>query len=79
MVYSPPAIDLEEPTEHKQLNTVEILTVPYPAPQDLRNALPLFQGVVQDNAGRVHVNGGASDQTNYTLDGFHFRPGSGRS
>jgi len=79
VVYSPPAIDLEEPTEHKQLNTVEILTVPYPAPQDLRNALPLFQGVVQDNAGRVHVNGGASDQTNYTLDGFNISdPVTGR-
>ena len=71
MVYSPPAIDLAEPSEHKELNTVEILTVPYPAPQDLRNALPLFNGVVRDNSGLNHVNGGASEQTNYTLDGFN--------
>ncbi|HWQ57077.1 MAG TPA: carboxypeptidase regulatory-like domain-containing protein [Bryobacteraceae bacterium] len=70
VVYSPPAIDLAEPAEHKELNTVEILTVPYPAPHDLRNALPLFQGVVKDNAGELHVNGAESDQTNYTLDGF---------
>ncbi len=37
--------------------------MPYPAPQDLRNAFPLFNGVVQDNAGEVHVSGGDTDQT----------------
>ena len=79
VVYSPPAIDLAEPAEHKELNNVEILSVPYPAPHDLRNALPLFNGVVQDTAGRVHVNGAASDQTNYTLDGFNISdPVTGR-
>ena len=79
VVYSPPAIDPAEPAERKELNTVEILTVPYPAPHDLRNALPLFNGVVKDNSGRMHVNGGASDQTNYTLDGFNISdPVTGR-
>ena len=79
VVYSPPAIELDQPVERKELNTVEILTVPYPAPHDLRNALPLFNGVVQDNAGRAHVNGGASEQTNYSLDGFNISdPVTGR-
>jgi hypothetical protein len=79
VVYSPPAIDLAEPAERKELNTVEVLTVPYPAPHDLRNALPLFQGVVQDTGGRTHVNGGATDQTNYTLDSFNVSdPATGR-
>ncbi len=71
VVYSPPVIDPQQPDEQKQLNTVEILAVPYPASQDLRSALPLMQGVVQDAAGNLHFNGGATDQTNYTLDGFH--------
>ncbi len=71
VVYSPPAIDPAEPAERKELNNVEILTVPYPASHDLRNALPMFQGVVKDDAGMVHVDGAASDQTNYTLDGFN--------
>ena len=71
VVYSPPVIDPQQTDEQKQLNNVEILAVPYPASQDLRSALPLMQGVVQDAAGNLHFNGGATDQTNYTLEGFH--------
>jgi hypothetical protein len=71
VVYSPPTIDPQQPDEQKQLNHVEILEVPYPASHDLRSALPMMQGVVQDAAGNLHFNGGAADQTNYSLDGFH--------
>src|SRR5262249_27687435 len=79
VAYSAPAIDLEQPVEQKQLNSVEILNAPYPNSQDLRYALPLLQGVVQDIYGRVHVNGGASEQTNFTLDGFNISdPVTGR-
>lgn len=69
--YSPPAIDPAETSEQKQLNNMEILEIPYPASQDVRNALPLFPGVVQDTRGLVHFNGGATDQTNVSLDGFN--------
>jgi len=68
---SPPNVDPQQPAAHQELDNTEILAVPYPAPQDYRNALPLADGVVQDNAGRVHFNGGASNQTSYTLDGFN--------
>lgn len=79
VVYSPPAIDLDQPAEREELNSVEILTVPYPAPQDLRNAFPLFNGVVQDTGGRVHVAGGGTDQTSYSLNGFNITdPATGR-
>ena len=71
VAYSPPLIDPDQPAEQKQLNSVEILEAPYPNSQDLRYALPLLQGVLQDVNGRVHVNGGATGQTNYTLDGFN--------
>ncbi|MCL5745259.1 MAG: carboxypeptidase-like regulatory domain-containing protein [Acidobacteria bacterium] len=71
VTYSPPAIDLAEPSERRQLDNVEILTVPYPAPQDLRNSLPLFNGVVKDSEGQLHVDGGGTEQTNFTLDGFN--------
>ena len=70
VTYSPPAIDPSQPAERKELDNTEIVTVPYPAPQDYRNALPLMPGVVQDNAGRAHFNGGQISQTNYTIDGF---------
>ncbi len=79
VAYSAPAIDPAQPAEQKQLNSVEILEAPYPNSQDLRYALPLLQGVVQDVNGLVHVNGGATDQTNFTLDGFNISdPVTGR-
>ena len=68
---SPPVIDPAQPSDHKELDNTEMLTVPYPAPQDYRNSLPMIDGVVQDNAGRPHLNGAQSNQANYTLDGFN--------
>jgi hypothetical protein len=79
VAYSPPAIDLEQTAERKELGNTEIESVPYPAPQDYRNALALMNGVVQDNSGRIHINGGDTDQANYTLDGFNISdPVTGR-
>ncbi|HEY2014304.1 MAG TPA: carboxypeptidase regulatory-like domain-containing protein, partial [Bryobacteraceae bacterium] len=79
VVYSPPAIDLQQPSDRKELDNTEIQAIPYPAPQDYRNALPLMDGVVQDNSGRAHFNGGDTNQTNYTLDGFNISdPVTGR-
>jgi carboxypeptidase family protein len=71
VTYSPPVIDPQQTEEHQQVNSVEILAVPYPAAQDYRSALPLMQGVVQDAGGNLHFNGGASDETNFTLNGFN--------
>lgn len=79
VTYSPPAIDPKQPADHKELDNTEIQAIPYPAPQDYRNALPLMDGVVQDNAGRVHFNGGDTSQTNYKLNGFNIAdPVTGR-
>ncbi len=71
VVYSPPAIDLERTSDQRRLNSMEVLAIPYPASQDVRSALPMFSGVVQDARGMVHFNGGASDQTSYSLDRFN--------
>src|ERR1035441_10423470 len=79
VTYSPPAIDPRQTSERKELANAEIQGVPYPAPQDYRNALPLLNGVVEDSAGRVHFNGGDTNQANYTLDGFNISdPVTGR-
>jgi hypothetical protein len=79
VTYSPPAIDPQQTSERKELASAEIQGVPYPAPQDYRNALPLLNGVVQDASGRLHFNGGDSNQANYTLDGFNISdPVNGR-
>ena len=78
VVYSPPAIDPQEPADEKRLTNVEIMEVPYPSPHDLRNALPLFQNVIADTGGKLHFNGGAEDQVNLRLDGFNIAdPGAG--
>ncbi len=68
--YSPPVIDPQQPSDTKQLNSQEILNIPYPASQDYRSALPLLPGAIQDNAGQVHLNGGTTQQANYRLNGF---------
>jgi hypothetical protein len=68
---SPPLVDPAQPADRREVDNTEMLNVPYPAPQDYRNALQLFDGVVQDNGGRYHLNGGDSNQVNYTLDGFN--------
>ena len=68
---SPAPIDPQQPADRKELDNTEIQSVPYPAPQDYRNALPMVNGVVQDNQGRAHFNGGDTNQASYTLDGFN--------
>ncbi|MBI3698684.1 MAG: TonB-dependent receptor [Acidobacteria bacterium] len=79
VVYSPPAIDPEQPAAQQKLTGIEILEVPFAAAHDLRNALPMFQGVIQDTRGDIHVQGGAADQTYWTLDGFNITdPVNGR-
>ncbi len=79
VVYSPPAIDPEQPAAQQKLTGIEILEVPYAAAHDLRQALPMYQGVMQDARGDVHVQGGAADQTYWTLDGFNITdPVSGK-
>ncbi len=78
VVYSPPAIDPAQPSDHRELDNAEILTVPYPAQEDYRNALPMMDGVVLDNAGPAPLQrrAGKPDQL---LAGRlqHFRPGDG--
>ncbi len=79
VVASAPAIDPQRASDTKELDDAEIRGVPFPAPHDYRNALPLINGVLQDNSGRVHVNGADVNQTNYMLDGFNISdPVTGR-
>jgi len=68
--YSPPAIDPGQTSDTKQLQSPDILNVPFPASQDYRSALPLMSGAIQDAGGQVHFNGGDTTETNYRLNGF---------
>ena len=71
VVYSAPVIDPQQVAAESTLHAEEIIEMPYPATHDFRSALPLLPGVVKDNAGQVHLNGGAENQAYYSLDGFN--------
>lgn len=71
VVYSPPAIDLEKTTSSEGLTSQEIIDLPYAVPRDIRYALPLLPGVLQDPTGQLHVDGSSTRQIVDTLDGFN--------
>ncbi len=71
VVYSAPVIDPQQVAAESTLHSEEIVEMPYPSTHDFRSALPLLPGVVKDNMGHVHLNGGAEDQAYYSLDGFN--------
>lgn len=68
---SPPSIDPQQPAERKVVDSSEVESVPYPGSQDYRNAARLLDGMVLDDSGGLHLNGAASSQTAYSLDGFN--------
>jgi TonB dependent receptor/Carboxypeptidase regulatory-like domain len=63
-------IDPAEMAEEQTLNATEILELPYTTTRDIRTALPLLPGVLPDLGGQIHLNGSASNETLYVLDGF---------
>jgi hypothetical protein len=71
VVYSPPAIDPTKLAKSEDLSSQEIINLPYPTTRDIRNALPLLPGVLQDATGQVHVNGSGTEQIFDQLDGFN--------
>ncbi len=68
---SPPLINPEQLESTHQINATQLINIPYPQTNQLRNALPMIPGVVQDSRGSLHIAGGSSDQTFWTLDGFN--------
>lgn len=63
-------IDVDNTAAERKLTDAEIMDVPYTPTRDLRAALPLIPGVLQDSAGQLHFDGAAERQTLYLLDGF---------
>lgn len=70
---SNPGIDPEQTSDNKLLSLPEIVNIPYPTSRDIRNLLPFIPGIVQDNAGQLHVAGSESYATLDLLDGFDIR------
>ncbi|MBV8820318.1 MAG: carboxypeptidase regulatory-like domain-containing protein, partial [Acidobacteriaceae bacterium] len=66
-----PVIDMDKTVQEQQLTTRELIDVPYRNNNDLRNAMRVLPGVVQDQNGGIHVNGASEQQVLYMLDGFN--------
>lgn len=75
---SPAAINPQKTSSTRRLNDNEIMNLPFNVPQDIRYALPLIPGIVQDATGQIHVNGSSTRQILDELDGFNITdPASG--
>jgi hypothetical protein len=71
VVYSPPAIDPQKTSASAALSSEDIINLPYSVPRDIRYALPLLPGVLQDSDGQLHVAGASTQQIYDQLDGFN--------
>ena len=71
VVYSPPAIDPQKTSASAALSSEDIIDLPYSVPRDIRYALPMLPGVLQDNGGQLHVAGASTPQIYDLLDGFN--------
>jgi hypothetical protein len=70
---SVPGIDPEQVSDKFTMDVPEIINIPYPTSRDIRNLLPFYPGVVQDQAGQIHVAGSETWATLDLLDGFDIR------
>jgi hypothetical protein len=78
VVASPTAIDPEKTASTRGLADQEIMNLPYEVPRDIRYALPLIPGIVQDATGQIHLNGSPTRLVLDQLDGFNITdPASG--
>ncbi|MBZ5601139.1 MAG: TonB-dependent receptor [Acidobacteriia bacterium] len=66
------AVDVDKIAAERKLTGLEMIDVPYAPTRDLRAALTLMPGVLQDPSGSLHFDGAAEGQTLYLLDGFNF-------
>lgn len=64
------SVELDRTTSEEHLTGAQMLDVPFPATHNLKNAMRILPGLVQDSAGGIHVNGGSEDQVRYLINGF---------
>jgi len=71
VVYSPPAVDPQKTSVSASLSNQDIINLPFTVGRDIRYALPLLPGVLQDADGQLHVSGASTYQIADQLDGFN--------
>ncbi|HMD99748.1 MAG TPA: TonB-dependent receptor [Terriglobia bacterium] len=71
VVASPATIDPQKTESSHSLESRQIIDLPFAVPRDIRYALPLLPGVLQDSTGQLHVDGSSTRQVQDVLDGFN--------
>jgi carboxypeptidase family protein len=75
---APPTIDHSRTAASDEIGAREITSLPYPGKRDFKNMVAYLPRVHQDSTGQLHLNGAASYQSFYALDGFNItHPASG--
>jgi len=75
---APPTIDQTRTVASDEIGAREITNLPYPGKRDFKNLVAYLPRVHQDSTGQLHLNGAASYQNFYALDGFNItHPASG--
>ena len=75
---APPTIDQTRTAASDEIGAREIINLPYPGKRDFRNMVAYLPRAHQDSSGQIHINGSASYQVFYALDGFNItHPSSG--
>ncbi len=68
---APGSLALDQTASEQTLTGAQMLDIPVPVTHDLKAMMRMLPGIVQDSSTRVHLNGGAENQTLYLLDGFN--------
>lgn len=63
-------VDVDRTSMERRITGVQMMDVPFSDTRNLRNAMKLIPGTVEDVSGGLHFDGGAENQTLYVLDGF---------
>ena len=75
---APPTIDHSRTAASDEIGAREITNLPYPRKRDFKNMVAYLPRAHQDASGQLHLNGAASYQSYYALDGFNItNPASG--
>jgi Carboxypeptidase regulatory-like domain len=64
-------VELDTTHHQETLSGAQLLDVPFPAAESLKNAMRILPGVVQDSRAGIHPAGGSQEQALYLLDGFN--------
>lgn len=67
----PASVDMDTTAAPETVTGTDIVNIPYPTSHSFRNALRIVPGLVHDQRGGIHIDGGQENQTLYLLNGFN--------